>query len=447
MFQKVLVANRGEIAVRVLRTLEELGIPSVTVHSTADADSVFARMSGETIEIGPPPVQQSYLRGDEIIKQAQALGVKAIHPGYGLLSENPTFAKQCEDAGITFIGPSSEAIASMGSKTEARTIMTRADVPVVPGATIGTVDPEEVLKACDDIGYPVMLKASGGGGGIGMRIINDSSEVKNAVEDTSKRAKMFFGDPTVYVEKYLPSSRHIEVQILADSSGNVIHLNERECSVQRRHQKVIEEAPSPLVTPELRERMGRTAIEAARAIGYRNAGTVEFLVEPDGTFYFLEMNTRLQVEHPITEFITGMDIVKEQLSIAQGIELSRSQDQIGIDGHSIECRIYAEDPRTGYPSPGTITRFDLPKGEKVRIDTGVENGSVVTPYYDPLIAKLVVHGTDRMAATERMKAALVDFKIEGIKTNIPLLLHALGTESFVSGVYDTNLLKDNPLPE
>jgi acetyl-CoA carboxylase, biotin carboxylase subunit len=441
MFAKILIANRGEIAVRVIRTCKKLGIQTVAVYSEADADSLHVRLADEAYLIGKPRVSESYLNIEKIIEVAKATNAEAIHPGYGLLSENPQFARRCEEEGIAFIGPKAAVIAKMGSKIEARETMAEAGVPIVPGIAFPLQDVEEAVKTAEAIGYPIMLKASAGGGGIGMQIVRDEDELRKAFAGNQKRAASFFGDGAMYLEKYIANPRHIEIQLLADEHGNCIYLWERECSIQRRHQKVVEEAPSPFLDEETRQKMGETAIKAAKHIGYTNAGTIEFLVDEQKNFYFLEMNTRLQVEHPVTEEITGLDLVEEQLRVAAGEPLRYKQEDIRRDGHAIEVRIYAEDPKTFLPSPGKITAFALPEGECVRNETAVQSGMTVTPFYDPMIAKLITKGSDRQEAIQRMLAALENYQIEGIKTNIPMLKEVLSHPVFQAGDTTTNFVE------
>jgi len=440
MFRKILIANRGEIACRVIRTCKQLGIQTVAIYSEADAEAPHVKMADEAFLVGEPPVAKSYLNVDRILEVAKETGAEAIHPGYGLLSENTGFAKAAEAAGITFIGPSTEAIAAMGSKIESRKAMEAAGVPVVPGITRALIDAEEGVQVANEIGYPVMLKASGGGGGIGMQVVHTDEELLKAYAGNQNRAKQFFGDDEMFVEKFVEEPRHVEVQVLADKAGNTVYLWERECSIQRRHQKVVEEAPSPFLDAELRRKMGEAAVTAAKSIGYSNAGTIEFLVDKHRNFYFLEMNTRLQVEHPITEEITGLDLVAEQLRIAFGEELGYTQEDVKMDGHAIEVRIYAEDPKTFFPSPGTITRFEAPTGEFVRNELAVGEGSKVTPFYDPMIAKLIVKANDRSEAISRMLEALENYHVEGIKTNIPMLKEVLAHDAFKAGDTTTDFV-------
>lgn len=441
MFRKILIANRGEIACRVIRTCKALGIQTVGIYSEADAEAPHVAMADEAFLVGAPPVAQSYLNVDRILEIAKETGAEAVHPGYGLLSENTEFARRIEAEGITFIGPSIEAIAAMGSKIESRKAMETAGVPVVPGITRPLVDEEEGVQVANEIGYPVMLKASGGGGGIGMQVCHSDEELRKAYAGNQNRAKQFFGDDAMYIEKFVEEPRHIEVQVLADKHGNTVYLWERECSIQRRHQKVVEEAPSSFLDTELRTQMGEAAVRAAKSIGYSNAGTIEFLVDKHRNFYFLEMNTRLQVEHPITEEITGLDLVHEQLRIAAGEELGYSQADVKLEGHAIEVRIYAEDPKTFFPSPGTITRFEPPTFDYVRNEIGTAGaGAKVTPFYDPMIAKLVVKASDRLEAITRMQEALEHYHVEGIKTNIPMLREVMAHEAFRAGDTTTDFV-------
>ncbi|WP_289355648.1 acetyl-CoA carboxylase biotin carboxylase subunit [Paenibacillus sp. S-12] len=433
MFKKILIANRGEIAARVIRTCKTLGIATVSIYSKVDKEAPHVKMADEAYEVGNPKVTDSYLKIDKILEIALLSKADAIHPGYGLLSENAEFARRCEEAGIVFIGPSADVIARMGSKIEARNSMEQAGVPVVPGISCPLADAEEAAQAASRIGYPVMLKASAGGGGIGMQIVNNESEMKQAFEGNQKRAANFFGDGAMYLEKVVENPRHIEIQILADAQGNTVYLWERECSIQRRHQKVVEEAPSAFLDELMREKMGEAAVRAAKSIGYRNAGTIEFLVDEHKNFYFLEMNTRLQVEHTITEEITGLDLVAEQLRIAAGHSLNFGQSDVKREGHAIEVRIYAEDPKTFFPSPGVITKFSIPEGEGIRHELAVHDGSVVTPFYDPMIAKLIVKEKDRNEAIDRLQQALAEYQVEGIKTNIPMLQEVLAHPAFRSG--------------
>src|SRR3954471_5355596 len=434
MFAKVLVANRGEIAVRVIRALEELGVASVAVYSELDRDALHVRRAGEAYLLGGPTAAESYLDVDKILAVARQAGAEAIHPGYGFLAENAAFARACEEAGIVFIGPPASAIDAMGSKTKAREIMRDAGVPIVPGTTepVESVEDARAVIA-ESVGYPVAIKAAGGGGGKGFRVAESEGELEKAFDGASREGEKFFSDPTVYIERYLPDPRHVEVQVLADSHGNVVHLFERDCSVQRRHQKLIEESPAPAVSPELRERIGQIGTEAARAVGYRSAGTMEGLLQ-DGDYYFLEMNTRVQVEHCVTEMVTGIDIVREQIRIAGGEPLSFGQDDVVIRGHAIECRINAEDASKNFaPAPGKIGSYREPSGPGVRVDSGAEEGYEVLPLYDPMIAKLIVWDVDRAASTRRMIRALHEYEIEGLKTLIPFHLALLDTDQWRNG--------------
>ncbi|HHY20688.1 MAG TPA: acetyl-CoA carboxylase biotin carboxylase subunit [Bacilli bacterium] len=443
MFKKILIANRGEIAVRVIRTCKQLGIQTVAVYSEADVESLHVKLADEAHLIGKPRVNESYLNIDKIIEVAKETGAEAIHPGYGLLSENEQFAKRCEQEGIKFIGPKPEVIAQMGSKIAARKVMEEAGVPVVPGVTRPLENADVAAQVAKDIGYPVMLKASAGGGGIGMQIVHNEEELLKAFEGNQKRATDFFGDGSMFIEKFVENPRHIEIQILADEKGNTVFLWERDCSIQRRHQKVFEEAPSPFLDEETRQKMGEAAVKAAKTIGYTNAGTIEFLVDEEKNFYFLEMNTRLQVEHPVTEEITGLDLVEQQLLIASGEKLSFLQSDVKREGHAIEVRIYAEDPKTFFPSPGKITAFALPNFPFVRNETAVNTGSVVTPFYDPMIAKLIVKGATRQEAISYLQQALASYQIEGIKTNIPMLQTVASHPVFQNGEHTTNFVQEH----
>ena len=443
MFKKVLVANRGEIALRVIRGCRDLGVQTVAVHSEADAGMPFAVMADEAVEIGPAPSSQSYLVIDRIIDAAKRSGAEAIHPGYGFLSENQDFARACADSGIVFIGPPPEAMAAMGEKVPARDRMRHSGVPVVPG-TDAISDVEEAVRAATDIGYPVLIKASAGGGGIGMRIARSETELRDSIDTAKSTAKRAFGNETVFLEKYLEQPRHIEIQVLADSHGTVIHLGERECSIQRRHQKIVEESPSPVIDPVTRARMGEAAVTAARAVGYVNAGTVEFIYR-DGDFYFLEMNTRLQVEHPITELVYGVDLVAHQLRIAAGEPLSLRQEELVPRGHAVECRVNAENYAKGFlPSPGQVTGYHEPSGPGVRVDSALAGPALVSPNYDPMIAKLIVHAPDRLAALDRMRRALLEYIITGIRTNIPYHLALLSHPQFREGAYSTHFIDEHP---
>lgn len=447
MFSKILIANRGEIALRVIRTCQKLGIATVAVYSEADKEGLFVREADEAYCIGKPQVNLSYLNVEEIIQAAKKSGAEAIHPGYGLLSENADFAKRCIREGITFIGPSPDVLEAMGSKIQARKTMKQAGIPIIEGVNIPLKGEEEVKKAAAAIGYPLMLKASAGGGGIGMQLVHSEEELAKAFAGNKKRAESFFGDGDMFLEKYIEAPHHIEVLIMADSFGQTVPLWERECSIQRRHQKVVEEAPSPFISEETRQKMLDAAVQAAASIGYVNAGTIEFLVDREQKFYFLEMNTRLQVEHPVTEEITGLDLVEEQLKVASGEKLSFTRQEVKRNGHAIEVRIYAEDPNTFFPSPGKITEFQLPSGKGVRNECAIEAGSQVTPFYDPMIGKLITWGATREEACKRMKAALDQYKVEGIKTNIPMLKQVIAHEQFLKGMTTTHFVSDYYVPE
>ncbi|MFJ7469653.1 acetyl-CoA carboxylase biotin carboxylase subunit [Peribacillus frigoritolerans] len=440
MIRKILIANRGEIASRIIRTCKKLGILTVAVHSEADSDSPFVGLADEAYLLGGPRVQESYLNVNKILEIAKETRAEAIHPGYGFLSENADFARSCEEAGLIFIGPKPEIIQQMGNKVEARKKMEQAGLPLVPGFSRPLIDSAEAAAVAEKIGYPVMLKAAAGGGGIGMQAVANEDELMKAFEGNQKRAQLFFGNGDMFIEKLIEKPRHIEIQVLADSFGNAVYLWERECSVQRRHQKVVEEAPSSFLDEETRNRMGMAAVKAVKSIGYSNAGTLEFLVDADKNFYFLEMNTRLQVEHPVTEEITGLDLVEQQIKIASGNKLDFTQSEIKQDGHSIEVRIYAEDPKTFYPAPGRITKMELPEGEGIRHELAVHGTSVVSHFYDPMIAKLVVSGDSRDKAIERLSEALASYKIEGIKTNLPLLMEIISHEAFSQGDTTTDFI-------
>ncbi len=441
LFKKILIANRGEIAIRIMRTCQKMGIRTVAIYSEADESSLHVKRADESFLIGGPRVNESYLNIDKIIEVAKETNADAIHPGYGLLSENANFARRCEEEGIVFIGPTPEVIAKMGSKIAARKTMEAAGVPVVPGTDEPLKNADEAVHLAREMGFPVVLKASAGGGGIGMQVIYDEEELRKAYAGNEKRATDFFGDGALYLEKYIDHPRHIEIQVLADQYGETVHLWERECSIQRRHQKVVEEAPSPFLDQATRERMGEVAVKAAESIGYRNAGTIEFLVDQEKNYYFLEMNTRLQVEHPVTEEITGLDLVEQQIKIAQGGRLALKQEDLPFNGHAIEVRIYAEDPVRFFPSPGTITKFAIPNGKMVRNESAVSTGSVVTPFYDPMIAKLIVKGSNREEVLTNLKKALAVYEVEGIKTNIPLLQKVVAHPAFQDGQTTTNFIE------
>lgn len=441
MFQKTLIANRGEIAVRVIRACREMGIRTVAVYSEADRGALHVRMADEAYAIGPAPSRESYLAIEKIVDVAKQAKAHAVHPGYGFLAENAVFAKACEDAGITFIGPSPGSIALMGSKVESRRAAAKYGVEMVPG----TLDPigsdDEARKIASSVGYPIMLKASAGGGGKGLRFVQSEDELESALRNTRSEALAAFGDGAIYIEKFVEKPRHVEIQVLADRHGNAVYVGERECTIQRRHQKVIEECPSPIMDPDLRRRMGEAALKVVQAAQYYNAGTVEFLVDKNRRFYFLEMNTRLQVEHPVTEMVTGIDLVKHQIRVAAGETLSVRQDDIVMRGAAIECRIYAEDPANNFfPSPGKITMLRTPSGPGIRDDSGVYEGWNVPIDYDPLISKLVVWGVTRDEAIERMKRALFEYQIEGIKTNISFFLDMLDNAQFQKADFDTGFI-------
>ena len=452
MLNKVVIANRGEIALRVLRACHALGIKTVAVHSTVDRNLKHVGMADESVCIGPAPASDSYLNIPRIISAAEVTDAEAIHPGYGFLSENADFAERVEKSGFVFIGPTADVIRLMGDKVEAIKAMKAAGVPCVPGSggPLGE-NTEENAKFAKDIGYPVIIKAAGGGGGRGMRVVHTEAALHNAISTTKAEAKAAFGNDMVYMEKFLENPRHIEIQVLADGQGNAIHLGERDCSMQRRHQKVVEEAPAPGITPEMREEIGRVCVEACLRIGYRGAGTFEFLFQ-DGRFYFIEMNTRIQVEHPVTELVTGVDLVREQLLIASGHKLSIQQSDIVLRGHAIECRINAENPDTFMPSPGLIKRFHAPGGPGVRVDTHIYDGYRIPPNYDSMIGKLIVHGATREQAISRMRVALAEMVVDGIKTNVPLQSRIMADRGFQSGGMNIHYLekriaerKDKPI--
>ncbi len=439
--RKVLIANRGEIAVRILRGLREMGIRSAVLYSEPDRLGLPVLLADEAYPIGPAPSRESYLRGEAIVQLAKEIGADAIHPGYGFLSERASFARQCRDAGVLFIGPSPEAIDAMGSKVESRRLMIAAGVPVVPGGKDPLPDLESAQAAAEAIGYPLMLKAAAGGGGKGMRMIPSAAELASAYRAARSEAAASFGDDSVYMEKYIVEPRHVEIQVMGDLYGKVVSLGERECSLQRRHQKVVEEAPSPVVSPDLRRRMGEAAVKAAAAVGYSNAGTCEFLLARDGSFYFLEMNTRLQVEHPVTELVTGIDLVQAQVRVAEGEPLGPEFDNIEPHGHAIEVRLYAEDPFQRFaPSPGKIEILRWPDGPGVRVDSGVYEGSEISIHYDPMVAKLIVWAADREKALNRLERALSELRIEGIRTTAPLFQALLADPDFRSGNLDIGML-------
>lgn len=441
MIRKVLIANRGEIAVRVIKACREMGIETVAVYSEADVNALHVRLAEKAVLIGPPAPLESYLNIDTIIETAKSLQVDAIHPGYGFLAENSEFARRCEQEEIIFIGPTSEAMALLGDKIKSRQTMITAKVPVIPGMETKAGSLDDLAKAADVIGYPVLLKASAGGGGKGMRIVHSADDLEAAMEAGMREAKSAFGDDSVYLEKYIEEPRHVEFQVLADQHGNVVHLFERECSIQRRHQKIIEESPSVALDEELRQKMGETAIRVVKSSGYTNAGTVEFLLDKNKNFYFLEVNARLQVEHPVTELVTGVDLVKQQIKVANGEKLQLRQDDLQQKGHAIECRIYAEDPENNFlPSLGKILFVNEPSGPWIRNDTGIFSGIDVSMYYDPILAKLIVWGEDREDARKRMKTALEDYAILGIKTQVPFLKEVIEHPEFIKGNTTTDFI-------
>jgi acetyl-CoA carboxylase biotin carboxylase subunit len=443
MFKKILIANRGEIAVRVIKACQELSIQTVAVYSEMDRKSLHVQIADEAICIGPPSPLESYLNIDAIISAAKKTRAEAIHPGYGFLAENPIFAKRCEEEKIVFIGPNSKALALVGDKIESRKTISKIGVPIIPGMKSSSKNINEFYKEAEKIGYPVMIKASAGGGGKGMRIVWKKEELKPAIEAGMREAKSAFGDESVYLERYLEKPRHIEFQVLADNYGNVVHLFERECSIQRRHQKIIEETPSPALTPELREKMGEVAKKVIKAVGYNNAGTVEFLLDKNKNFYFLEVNARIQVEHPITELTTGVDLVKQQILIASGEKLGLRQEELFQRGHSIECRIYAEDPYNNFlPSSGKILFFQEPRGPGIRHDCGIYSGYEVSIFYDPILAKLIVWAEDRKSACKRMLKALDEYVILGIKTIVRFLKEIIGHPEFEAGNTHTNFIEE-----
>ncbi len=441
MFKKVLVANRGEIALRVIRACKELGIKTVAIHSEADAASLHVRAADEKVCVGPPEAALSYRNIPNVLSAAEITGVDAIHPGYGFLSENAHFAEVCESIGIKFIGPTSENIAMMGDKAKAREVVSKRGLPVTPGS-LGELRSEgDAMQAAQKIGFPVIIKATAGGGGRGMRVVNKAEDLGRAFQAAQAEAKSTFGNENVYLERYFLEPRHIEVQVMADHRGHVIHLGERDCSIQRRHQKLVEETPSPAIDEKLRREIGRVAVEAVKAVHYRNVGTVEFLLDKERNFFFMEVNTRIQVEHPITEMVTGIDLIKEQICLAAGHPLSIRQQDVVLNGHSMECRINAEDPEKFTPSPGQITKYSAPGGFGVRVDSTMESGATVVPYYDSMIAKLITHGRDRQEAMARMRRALDEFVIEGIKTTIPLHRRIFNDPDFQKGHISTAFLE------
>ncbi len=448
MMKKILVANRGEIALRIMRTIRRMGIRSVAVYSEADRLSPHVMYADEAVCLGASPSNQSYLDGDKIIRFAVELKVDGIHPGYGFLSENAAFAQKVQDAGITFIGPGPEAMRIMGSKLAAKECVKKYNIPMVPGIDEAIEDVEVAKRIALSVGYPVLIKASAGGGGKGMRIVEKENDLEEQMQRAVSEAKSSFGDGSVFIEKYVGSPRHIEIQVLADNYGNTVHLFERECSIQRRHQKVVEESPSSILTPELRKKMGEAAVMVAKSCQYTSTGTVEFLMDENLNFYFLEMNTRLQVEHPVTEMITGIDLVEEQIRIANGETLRFAQDDIHISGHALELRVYAEDPLNNFlPSIGTLTKYEKPEGAGIRVDDGYEEGMKIPIYYDPMIAKLVTHGKDRTEAIQKMRQAITSYKIEGVSTTLPFGTFVFEHESFISGKFDTHFVKNHYSPD
>lgn len=446
MFNKILIANRGEIALRIIRACRELGIKTVAVYSTADRTALHAQIADEAVCIGPAATKDSYLNTKAIITACEITGAQAIHPGFGFLSENSGFVRLCDKCGIKWIGPNAEAMDAMGDKANAKKTMIAAGVPVVPGSDGIITDIEQAKKISEEIGYPVMVKASAGGGGRGIRLVESESDLEAAITAAQSEAKQFFGNDEVYIEKFIVNPRHVEIQLLADEHGNVVHLGERDCSCQRRNQKVLEESPSVIMTDELRARTGEAAVRAAKACGYHNAGTVEFLVDADKNFYFMEMNARIQVEHPVTEMVTGIDLIKQQIKIANGEPLTFTQEDVKLTGHVIECRVNAEEPAKNFrPCPGKIKSLHMPGGFGVRIDTAVYQGYEIPPYYDSMIAKVLVKGADRAEAIQKMKVALAEFLIEGINTNVDFQLNLLRDEDFASGNFDIGFLNRKDL--
>ena len=446
--KKILVANRGEIALRVIRSAKEMGIATVAVYSDADADAPHVKHADEAYCLGPAPSSQSYLKGDLIIEIAKQIGVDGIHPGYGFLSENSSFAENVTKAGIKFIGPSPHAIEVMGNKLEAKHTVSQYDIPMLSGTDGAITDPNEALKVAEKIGYPVLIKAAAGGGGKGMRIVREAQNLGEEMKRAVSEAQSAFGDGSVFIEKYVTAPRHIEIQVLTDSKGNGVYLFERDCSIQRRHQKVVEEAPSAVLTPEIRKAMGEAALSVAKSCDYEGAGTVEFLLDQDLNFFFLEMNTRLQVEHPVTEMISDLDLVKEQIKVARGEALSFSQDDLSINGHAIELRVYAEDPKNNFlPFTGTLKKYRPSDGLGVRVDSGFEEGMTIPVHYDPMISKLVVHAEDRTAAIDKMKRAIDEFDIQGIETTLPFGKFVMDHPSFRSGEYTTHFVGNHFKPE
>ncbi len=446
--KKILVANRGEIAIRVMKTARKMGIKTIAVYSTADRHAPHVKLADEAVCIGEAPSRDSYLNGKKIIGEAVRLGADAIHPGYGFLSENAAFAKAVTDSGIIFIGPGPKAIEMMGSKLAAKEAVKKYDIPMVPGVDEAIFDVEKARAIAREIGFPILIKASAGGGGKGMRIVEKEKDLKSQMERAISEATSAFGDGSVFIEKYVSSPRHIEIQVMADAHGNILYFFERECSIQRRHQKVVEEAPSAILTPELRKEMGIAATKVARSCDYLGAGTVEFLMDADHNFYFLEMNTRLQVEHPVTELVTGVDLVELQIRVARGEELPMKQEELAIKGHALELRVYAEDPLNSFlPSVGTLTRYSLPSGEGIRVDNGFEEGMEIPIYYDPMLAKLCTYGKSRQEAIQRMIEAIDQYQVEGVQTTLPFGRFVCEHEAFRSGQFDTHFVKDYYSPE
>lgn len=446
--KKILIANRGEITLRVIRTAKEMGIKTVAIYSEADRNALHVKYADEAVCIGPPPSSESYLLGDKIIEICKQLNVDAIHPGYGFLSENAEFSKNVTDAGLIFIGPSPKAIEVMGDKLAAKAAVSKYDIPMVSGTDKAITDIPEAKKLAEGIGYPILIKASAGGGGKGMRVVENTNEFEEQMNRAISEAKSAFGDGSVFIEKYITSPKHIEFQIIGDQHGNIVHLFDRECSIQRRHQKVIEEAPSPILTDEIREKMGEAAVNVAKSCNYYGAGTVEFIMDENLNFFFLEMNTRLQVEHPVTEEITGIDLVRQQIKIAEGEKLEFRQEDIKMRGHSIECRVYAEDPANNFlPDIGTLKTYVRPQGPGIRVDDGFEEGMDIPIYYDPMIAKLVSYADTRELAINRMIRAIEEYTITGIQTTLPFCKYTLNHEEFRSGKFDTNFVKKHFTPE
>ncbi len=441
MFKKVLIANRGEIAVRIIRACRELGVRCVAVYSTADKDALHAQIADEAVCIGPPATKDSYLNMNAVIQAALNVGAEAIHPGFGFLSENAEFARLCEKCGIVFIGPSYKSIEMLGDKATAKETMAAAGVPVIPGSKGAVKSIDEAKKIAEECGYPVLVKASAGGGGRGIRRVDSPDDLEAQITVAKQEALSFFGDDTVYIEKFLVNPHHVEIQIMADKMGNTVYLGERDCSMQRRNQKILEECPSPVVSPELREKMGKAAVTAAKECGYYNAGTIEFLVDESRNFYFMEMNTRIQVEHPVTEVVTGFDLVKAQIEVACDMPLEITQEDVRLTGHAIECRINAENPEMNFrPSPGTINALYTPGGPGIRIDSAVYQGYTITPYYDSMISKLIAHGSDRDEAIRKMRWALSEFIVDGVDTNIDFQLEIIKQPEFIEGNYDNGFL-------